>query len=186
MATLSKSLHVLMTAATACALTLSLSTRAGADTFVGENLVNRMDGSTLGLLDDNAPDSRVVSLRDHSKYHYLRSTVWTAELNLDPNGEWVGTLHNAANGRCLQPGTAQALKFDHVVLKPCDGSPIQQWTLRSDPGTNWWLWRPALNPSVALAAGSYGYADGYDGLYLDTAYPSADRLWQLGPAGQPT
>ncbi|MFI1004381.1 hypothetical protein ACIP10_34430 [Streptomyces galbus] len=75
-----------------------------------------------------------------------------------------------------------------VVVKTCKGSDIQKWNLEpeTDSGTNspWPIWRPVVDKSLALTIDTYGNGS-WNTLYLDTSYPSSDRLGALRPNDQP-
>jgi hypothetical protein len=167
------------------ALTAALATTispASATPHPDQDLINKMDGSRLALLGNStAEGATAITLRSPAwKYS---TEQWDGDYTPTPDeqGGWTYVYKNRAANKCLQPFSATAERGASVIVKTCDGSDLQKWLLRPErvngANTGWWMWRPKVNRNVALTLARYN--DGsWDVLYLDTAYPSADRLWR--------
>ncbi|MFC4495096.1 RICIN domain-containing protein [Streptomyces ovatisporus] len=154
------------------------------------DLINKKDGSRLALVDNNtaAEGAFANSLRNPGwKYS---TEEWTSQLVSDglPDGTHRRVLRNVAADKCLQPQTNTPERGTRIVVKTCNGSDIQKWNLQPETvgGTNsgWWIWRPVVNTKLAMTIDAYGNGS-WNTLYLDTSYPSSDRLWALRPNDQP-
>ncbi|MCG8969522.1 MULTISPECIES: RICIN domain-containing protein [Streptomyces] len=154
------------------------------------DLINKKDGSRLALLDNNtaAEGAFANSLRDPNwKYS---TEEWTSQAvgGRLPDGTYNRVLRNVAADKCLQPLTGSPARGMRVVVKTCNGSEIQKWNLQpetvSDTDSPWQIWRPVVDKSLALTIDTYGNGS-WNTLYLDTSYPSSDRLWALRPNDQP-
>lgn len=147
----------------------------------GQDLINKSDGSRLALYGDSvAEGATAVSLRDPAWNH--KTEAWDQVNGRWESGGYTVTLRNQAANRCLQPSSATPVRGTTIVVRTCDGSDLQRWVLRPEYGENsrWWLWEPKVNTKLAVALNRYN--DGsWNTLYLDTAYPSDDRLWNLAP-----
>ncbi|MFG2030440.1 RICIN domain-containing protein [Streptomyces sp. NPDC048825] len=148
------------------------------------DMVNRMDGSRLALLNDSTgEEAQAITLRD-PQYKY-KTEQWESNFTKDSQGNWYGTVRNEAADKCLQPSDPQPQRGGTIVVKTCNGSDDQLWlaTPDTDGGTNWWQYRPKTDESLAMTLKSYVGPGAWDHLYLDTAYkyPSADRLWKFEP-----
>ncbi|MGW4271419.1 RICIN domain-containing protein [Streptomyces seoulensis] len=168
------------TAATALVGTLAASSASAADR-TDQDLINKTDGGRLALLSDSTADgATAITLRDPAwKY---RTESWDEVGGAWEKGGYTLTLRNRAADKCLQPSATTPARGTTVVVRTCDGSDLQRWVLRPeyDNNSRWWLWQPKVDDKLAIALNRYN--DGsWDTLYLDTAYPSDDRLWRLGP-----
>ncbi|SCK30465.1 RICIN domain-containing protein [Streptomyces sp. WMMB 322] len=181
-------------AASSAVLALSGLVAAGATPAAAEpgsrDLINKKDGSRLALVDNNtaAEGAFANSLRNPGwKYS---TEEWTSQLVSGrlSDGTYNRVLKNVAANKCLQPQSASPTRGMRVVVKTCNGSDLQRWNLQPETvgGTNtgWWIWRPAVNSKLALTIDAYGNGS-WNTLYLDTSYPSSDRLWALRPNDQP-
>jgi hypothetical protein len=171
----------ILPAALTAALAITMSP-ASATPSHNRDLINKMDGSRLALLGNStAEGATAITLRDPAwKYS---TEQWDAEETPTPDepGGWTEIYKNRAANKCLQPASPGAGRGTHVIVKTCDGSDLQKWLLKPEKVngayTGWWMWRPKVNRNVALTLARYN--DGsWDTLYLDTAYPSSDRLWR--------
>ncbi|GAA4600912.1 hypothetical protein GCM10023195_01630 [Actinoallomurus liliacearum] len=167
-------------AAFAAALAITMSP-ASAEPRPNLDLINKMDGSRLALSSNStAEGATAITLRDPAwKYS---TEQWDAEETPTPDepGGWTAVYKNRAANKCLQPASASPGRGTQVIVQTCNGSDLQKWLLEpekvNDAYTGWWMWRPKVNRNVALSLARYN--DGsWDTLYLDTAYPSNDRLW---------
>jgi hypothetical protein len=181
-------------AASTAFLTLSGLVATSAGTASAEpgsfDVINKKDGSRLALVDNNhaAEGAYANSLRDPGwKYS---TEEWTSQAvgGQLPDGTHNRVLRNVAANKCLQPQTTSPTRGMRVVVKTCDGSDLQRWNLQPETvgGTNsrWRIWRPVVNKRLALTIDKYGNGS-WNTLYLDTSYPSSDRLWALRPDDQP-
>jgi hypothetical protein len=168
-----------VTASAALAGTLITGSASAADR-TGQDLINKSDGSRLALHGNSTGDGALaISLRDPS-WNYS-TEVWDEVGGRWENGSYTLTFKNQAADRCLQPSSATPTRGTTIVVRTCDGSGLQRWVLRPeyDKNSRWWLWEPQVNTNLAVAPNRYN--DGsWNTLYLDTAYPSDDRLWRLG------
>ncbi|MCQ9178325.1 RICIN domain-containing protein [Streptomyces sp. IBSBF 2953] len=167
-----------MATATALVSVLAAGQASAADR-TGQDLINKTDGSRLALQGDSTGDGAIAnSLRDPN-WHY-KSEVWDEVNGKWEDGSYSLTFRNQAADKCLQPSTDTPARGTTVVVRTCNGSDVQRWVLRPeyDNTSRWWLWQPKVNNKLAVALNRYN--DGsWDTLYLDTAYPSDDRLWRL-------
>lgn len=182
-------------AAATAVLTLAGLVAAGAGPASAEpgsfDLINKKDGSRLALVDNNtvAEGAFANSLRDPVVWKYS-SEEWTSQTvgGQLPDGTYNRVLRNVAANKCLQPQTTSPTRGTRVVVKTCNGSDLQKWNLQPETvgGTNtrWRIWRPVVNTRLALTIDKYGNGS-WNTLYLDTSYPSSDRLWALRPNDQP-
>ncbi len=181
-------------AASTAVLTLSGLVAAGTAPASAEpgsfDLINKKDGSRLALVDNNtvAEGAFANSLRDPGwKYS---TEEWTSQVVSDRRHDdtYNRVLRNVAANKCLQPLTDSPTRGMRVVVKTCNGSELQKWNLQHETvsGTNsrWQIWRPVVNKRLALTLDKYGNGS-WNTLYLDTSYPSSDRLWVLRPNDQP-
>ncbi|MFJ3794967.1 RICIN domain-containing protein [Streptomyces sp. NPDC090088] len=158
---------------------------ASADTSVNQDLVNKMDGSRLALGNDSTADgAEAITLRGTRWDSYI-TEAWDFDGTYDSNSKlWTATLRNRASNRCLEPEAANPVRGNRVVVRSCDGSDRQKWSLRLETGggntERWWMWRPVSNLNVAMALQNTNN-DQWDSVRLDYSYPSTDRLWLLGP-----
>ncbi|MEU0738953.1 RICIN domain-containing protein [Streptomyces sp. NPDC006134] len=168
-------------AATAALVGTFSAGNASAADRTGMDLINKSDGGRLALLNDStAEGATAITLRDPAwKY---RTEVWDEVDGRWENGSYTLTFKNQAANKCLQPSSATPARGTTVVVRTCNGSDLQRWVLRPeyDNNSRWWLWQPKVDNKLAVALNRYN--DGsWDSLYLDTAYPSDDRLWRLEP-----
>ncbi|MFF4417722.1 RICIN domain-containing protein [Streptosporangium sp. NPDC001559] len=142
-------------------------------------LINRMDGGRLAVLGDSLADgAEAIALR-HPRWRY-RTVKWTYTVKDD--GYYV--LKNEAANKCLQPVTGLPKEADKVVVRTCNGSPLQDWSRRpeqgdSDQRTGWAAYRPRLNTTLALTLDSYQGPGSWDTLHLARDQNSTDRLWRF-------
>ncbi|WP_369198749.1 hypothetical protein [Streptomyces djakartensis] len=154
------------------------------------DLINKKDGSRLALLDNNtaAEGALANSLRDPDWKYSTEEWTSQAVSGRLPDGTHNRVLRNVAANKCLQPQTDSPTRRMSVVVKTCNGSEIQKWNLQFEAasGTDspWQIWRPVVDKRLALAIDAYGNGS-WNTLYLDTSYPSSDRLWALRPNDQP-
>jgi hypothetical protein len=165
--------------ATAALVGTLLTGSATAADRAGQDLINKSDGSRLALLGNStAEGATAITLRDPA-WNYS-SEAWDEVGGKWENGNYTLTFKNQAANRCLQPSSAAPTRGTTIVVRTCDGSDLQRWVLRPeyDNNSRWWLWEPKTNTNLAVAPNRY--SDGsWDTLYLDTAYPSDDRLWRM-------
>ncbi|GAB1822614.1 hypothetical protein HerbRD11066_57780 [Herbidospora sp. RD11066] len=141
---------------------------ASADVTPGIRVYNRMDGSRLAVLENGtAFGLRSPTLHDS-----------TARWSVDERADGHTVFRNEQADKCLQPGTAAPAPGDPLVIRACDGSPLQDWSRRAeetlaDSPTGWGTFRPRLDPGLAIAVGERG------SLHLDADQNSTDRLWRL-------
>ncbi|WP_344396506.1 hypothetical protein [Streptomyces vastus] len=171
-----------MAATIACTMLATAPQAASVEPHV--DMVNRMDGSRLALLNDSTgEEAQAITLRD-PQYKY-KTEQWESNFTKDSQGNWYGTVRNEAANKCLQPSDPQPQRGGTIVVKTCNGSDDQLWlaTPDTDGGTNWWQYRPKTDESLAMTLKSYVGPGAWNHLYLDTAYkyPSADRLWKFEP-----
>ncbi|WP_326696097.1 RICIN domain-containing protein [Streptomyces sp. NBC_01754] len=170
-----------LTAAAAAATLLATfgAGSASAADRTGQDLINRTDGSRLALYGDStAEGATAVSLRDPGWKH--KTEVWDEAGGRWENGRYTLTFKNQAADKCLQPADAKPTRGTTIVVRTCDGSDLQRWVLRpeGDNNSRWWIWQPKVDTGLAMTLNRYN--DGsWNTLYLDTSYPSADRLWHL-------
>ncbi len=180
-------------AASTAVLTLSglVAGSASASAETGSyDLINKKDGSRLALVDNNTAAEGAVanSLRD--PIWTYSSEEWTSQAVSGrlPDGTHNRILRNVAANKCLQPQTTSPTRRMLVVVKTCNGSDIQKWNLQPETvggtETRWRIWRPVVNKRLALTIDKYGNGS-WNTLYLDTSYPSSDRLWALRSNDQP-
>lgn len=181
-------------AAATAALTVAGLVTAGAGSASAEpgtfDLINKKDGSRLALVDNNtvAEGAYANSLRDPGwKYS---SEEWTSRVVSErlADGTYNRVLRNVAADKCLQPQTTSPSRGTRVVVRTCNGSDLQKWNLQPESvggeHSRWRIWRPVVNKRLALTIDKYGNGS-WNTLYLDTSYPSSDRLWALRPNDQP-
>ncbi|MFF3730293.1 hypothetical protein ACFYXM_08225 [Streptomyces sp. NPDC002476] len=149
----------------------------------GSDLINKMDGSRLALHNDSTADgATAITLRDPAwKYNTERWTIDLSAWQADAPNTYTATLRNEAANKCLQPSAATPQRGTTVVVRTCDGSQLQKWSLYAervgDSHTGWWTYRPMVDKNLALSLNRYN--DGsWDSLYLNIAQPSSDRLWR--------
>nr|WP_242537313.1 RICIN domain-containing protein [Streptomyces albidoflavus] len=109
-----------------------------------------------------------------------KTEVWDEVGGRWENGRYTLTFKNQAADKCLQPADAKPARGTTIVVRSCDGSDLQRWVLRpeGDNNSRWWIWQPKVDTGLAMTLNRYN--DGsWNSLYLDTSYPSADRLWHL-------
>ncbi|RSS46004.1 hypothetical protein EF912_27915 [Streptomyces sp. WAC07061] len=178
---MSKSRHSMLPAAAAAAAMVATLVGAcpaqAATTWNGQQVTNRMDGSRLALLHDSTGDG--------AEGITLRSPGWTYQtatwsITQKDDGHFV--LRNEAANKCLQPSSASPVKGTTVIVKPCDGTALQDWSRRAEEtnhgmNTGWGAFRPRVNTTIALALRTYEGSGSWDTLYLDQDLNSADRLW---------
>ncbi|GGJ94444.1 hypothetical protein GCM10010123_25390 [Pilimelia anulata] len=160
-------------------------TGAAAAAVPNRDIINKTSGGRLATLNDSTADgAQAITLRDPA-WRY-RTEVWDVEDlgEVGLSGNWLYVLRNQAANKCLQPAAANPARGANVVIKTCDGSELQKWLLKperiSSTTTGWWSYRPRTADGLALTLRRYN--DGsWDTLYLDTAYPSSDRLWRTVP-----
>ncbi|WP_405936917.1 hypothetical protein OG338_09605 [Streptomyces sp. NBC_00726] len=167
-------------------MALSGSTSASAAPY-NQDLINKTDGSRLALyVDGTGEGAPAVTLRDPAYYSKYRTEAWDAEQSIVDGAVHI-TLRNRAANKCLQPALNEPTRGSGIVVKTCNGSALQSWVRQAEMvgnhNTGWWVWRPVTNPDLAMTL--HRHNDGaWASLYLDTSYPSADRLWKLAPNDQ--
>ncbi len=158
---------------------LGAASPAYADHTTDIRVYNRMDGSRLAVADNGtAEGARVIS---------LRSPAWqytTARWTVDERSDGYTVFKNELANKCLQPGTANPVAGDPLVIRTCDGSKLQDWSRRAeetyaDTPTGWGSFRPRLNPGLAITIATWEAGGSRDSLYLDADQNSTDRLWRL-------
>ncbi|MFE7428889.1 hypothetical protein ACF1BP_03375 [Streptomyces sp. NPDC014735] len=149
----------------------------------GQDLINKMDGSRLALLGNSTAEGATgITLRDPAwKYSTERWEIDLSAWQADAPHTYTATLRNEAANKCLQPAAATPQRGTTVVVRTCDGSRLQKWSLYpervGDSYTGWWMYRPMVDEKLALSLNKYN--DGsWDSLYLNIAQPSSDRLWR--------
>ncbi|RGA03470.1 hypothetical protein DI270_018935 [Microbispora triticiradicis] len=150
-------------------------TPASAAQAPDHDVINKTSGGRLALYGDSTAEGAIaITLRDPAwKY---RTEVWEqdAKWQADEAGTWTVVLKNQAANKCLQPADAASQRGTAIVVKNCDGSDLQKWILAGEK----------VDKNVAITLNRYN--DGsWDTLHLDTAYPSADRLWRIAPNDEP-
>lgn len=174
--------------AAACAagsIVFASASPASAVTQNNQDLVNRMDGSRLALSSDGTADGTEVLTLRGTRYDNYTTEAWDFDGTYDSTNQlWTATLRNRAANKCMQPEAANPARGNRVVVRTCDGSDLQKWSLRLETqGGNdqrWWIWRPLKNLNVAMALQNFDN-DQWDTVRLDYSYPTSDRMWQLGP-----
>ncbi|MEV0617527.1 RICIN domain-containing protein [Nonomuraea sp. NPDC050404] len=171
------------------AATLSFAT-APASAEPNRDLINKSSGGRLALLNNStAEGATAITLRSPSwKYTTEEWETTLSAWQADEPNTYTATIRNQAANKCLQPASATAERGTTIVVRTCNGSELQKWSMFSekvgDQHTTWWIWRPMVNKNVAMALNRYN--DGsWDTLHLDTAYPSNDRLWRARPNDAP-
>lgn len=174
----------LFAAAVAVALpaVLTGATPASADEVLNQELVNKMDGSRLtagGTTDGTQVYSARGTVRDGNI-----GEAWDFNGTWDPVARlWTATLKTKSGGKCLQPTDSTPARGEIIVIRTCDDSALQRWSLREetkgDDKNRWWVLRPETNLDVAMAVTNI--KDDYNLLRLDFSYPSGDRLWAIQP-----
>ncbi|MGA5581314.1 RICIN domain-containing protein [Streptomyces thermodiastaticus] len=171
--------RALVCTAAAAALAGALTGSASAADRTSQDLINKTDGSRLALLSDSTGEgTAAITLRDPA-WRY-RTEVWDEVNGRWENGRYTLTLRNSAATKCLQPATENPTRGTGIVVRTCNGSDLQRWVLRPEytETSRWWVWQPKVNDRLAMTLKRY--SDGsWDTLYLDTSYPSDDRLWHL-------
>ncbi|MFE2551179.1 RICIN domain-containing protein [Streptomyces sp. NPDC059355] len=161
---------------------------ASADSLINQDLVNKMHGSRLALASDSTGEgTEVIALRGTRWDSYI-TEAWDWDGTYDSTNQlWTATLRNRAANRCIEPESTNPVRGNRLVVRACDGSDQQKWSLRLETkGGNperWWVWRPLKNVDVAMALQNTNN-DQWDTVRLDYSYPSDDRLWQTGPNNQ--
>ncbi|MEU6068854.1 RICIN domain-containing protein [Streptomyces sp. NPDC047082] len=163
------------------ALALASAPPAAAVDFPNQDLINKASGGRLALFLDHVSEGSIpVTLRDPA--FSFSTEAWDGYGSF-ANEEWTFKLKNRAANKCLQPVDASPARGSAVTVKNCNDSDNQLWSLQAErvggSPTGWWVWQPVLNRNIALTVKQYAENGRYETLYLDTAYPSSDRLWKL-------
>ncbi|MEV6981653.1 RICIN domain-containing protein [Sphaerisporangium sp. NPDC051017] len=181
-----RSALALASAAAATAVLAALSPSAAqADATAPDErqLINRMDGSRLALMNDGTGEGAVAITLRSPGWQY-KTAKWINTYDADGNM----TIKNVAAGKCLQPATASPKAGDGLVVKTCDGSAAQKWTYRWEESGNgnstWFALRPKSAPGLAITLAVYQGSGSWDTLYLDRDQNSTDRLWRFLRDGQ--
>ncbi|MFE2165295.1 hypothetical protein ACFXB3_09490 [Streptomyces sp. NPDC059447] len=153
--------------------------------FTDRSLIGFANGGRLALDGGNTADNTPVVVLGPNR-RYDASEVWSARGTWDGKDRlWTFVLRNKKAGKCLQPAAAPPVRETALVIRTCDGSELQKWSVREerrrDTETPWWVWRPSTNIHAALTNIPTDPA-GQNRTALQTSYPSADRLWKLAPA----
>ncbi|MER8090295.1 RICIN domain-containing protein [Streptomyces sp. NPDC058316] len=166
-----------------CGVVAASGTPASAAPSPGRDVINKMDGSRLALLNNSTAEGATgITLRDPAwNYSTERWELDFSAWQADASNTYTATIRNEAANKCLQPGAATPQRGTTVVVRTCDGSQLQKWSLIGekvgDTHTGWWMYRPVVNKNLALSLNRYN--DGsWDSLYLNIAQPSSDRLWR--------
>ncbi|XVQ88871.1 RICIN domain-containing protein [Microbispora siamensis] len=142
-------------------------------------IINKMDGSRMSLSGDAvAEGTRAVTLRAPTIQH--RSARWT----ITEKDDGFLVIKNEVAGKCLQPASGAPNAGDTLVVKTCDGSPLQDWSRRDEVSetnvnTEWGSLRPRTNTSLAITLQTYEASGTWDHIYLDQDQNSSDRLWHF-------
>jgi hypothetical protein len=174
------------TRATACLLAavalagpLGAGQAVAASNRTSQDLLNKVDGGRLALSGDGTGEgATAITLRDPA-WQY-RTEVWDEVNGEWENGVWTMTFRDQAANKCLQPASSSPVRGTTIVVRTCDGTDLQRWVLRPeyDNNSRWWLWEPKVDTSLAMTLNRYN--DGsWGSLYLNTAYPTDDRMWRL-------
>ncbi|MFG2192174.1 RICIN domain-containing protein [Streptomyces sp. NPDC048639] len=154
------------------------------------DIVNKMSGGRLALLSNGTGENNAaITLRDPAWNYSTES--WETDFSAwgaDAPNTYTATFKNEAANKCLQPSSATPVRGTTIVVKTCDGSQLQKWSLIremvGDTHTGWWIYRPMVNKDLAMSLNRYN--DGsWDSLYLNYAQPSSDRLWRLAANNSP-
>ncbi|OEJ28791.1 hypothetical protein AS594_34455 [Streptomyces agglomeratus] len=154
------------------------------------DIVNKMSGGRLALLSNSTGEGApAITLRDPAWNYSTES--WEADFSAwgaDAPNTYTATFKNEAANKCLQPSSATPARGTTIVVKTCDGSQLQKWSLiremAGDTHTGWWIYRPMVNKDLAMSLNRYN--DGsWDSLNLNYAQPSSDRLWRLAANNSP-
>ncbi|GHH56346.1 RICIN domain-containing protein [Streptomyces candidus] len=154
------------------------------------DVVNKMSGGRLALLSNNTGEGApAITLRDPAWNYSTES--WETDFSAwgaDAPNTYTATFKNEAANKCLQPSSATPARGTTIVVKTCDGSRLQKWSLiremAGDTHTGWWIYRPMVNKDLAMSLNRYN--DGsWDTLHLNYAQPSSDRLWRLAANNSP-
>jgi hypothetical protein len=174
-------------AAATVVATLAGASPAQADqTYTGMQATNRMDGSHLALYADDSISEGVTAVSLRSPSWKFQTAAWTITRK-DINGMHV--LRNAAANKCLQPSSSSPVAGTTVIVRSCDGSALQEWSLRNEEtdaqvtATGWYSLRPAVNTKIALTLDTYQGSGSLDTLILNEDLNSADRLWRFHKQG---
>ncbi|MEE1808431.1 RICIN domain-containing protein [Streptomyces sp. BE133] len=166
-----------------CGVAAASGTPASAAPSPNRDVINKMDGSRLALLNNSTAEGATgITLRDPAwNYSTERWELDFSAWQADAPGTYTATIRNEAANKCLQPSAATPQRGTTVVVRTCDGSQLQKWSLIGekvgDIRTGWWMYRPVVNKDLALSLNRYN--DGsWDTLYLNIAQPSSDRLWR--------
>ncbi|MFG2650386.1 RICIN domain-containing protein [Streptomyces sp. NPDC048436] len=187
-----------LTAAVAVAFSLSAASLAAADTspshapaaraakaadIRGHEIINRSDGSRMGIWSDQDFDGAWSATHRGVGYEERKTMTWRFEDQGD--GTWQ-IRNETVDKLCLATERAPAVGV-RVIMKTCDtGNPAQSWRMvaeqtepaSEDPGgttTGWWSLRPADSTKYAAAPQAIGAV--HSEILLYRATNSADRLW---------
>jgi hypothetical protein len=170
---------VLTLTSAAMAAGLAVCTAAYAETIPDRQFINRMDGSRMALAYDSTAEGSVAITLRAPGWHYQ-----TAKWTVTPNAAGYRSIKNDAAGKCLQPATATPQAGDGLVVRTCDRSASQDWTVRADhndsgTATGWYTYRPRTNTALAIALQTYQGSGSWDSIYLDRDQNTTDRLWRF-------
>ncbi|MFH8476024.1 RICIN domain-containing protein [Streptomyces sp. NPDC018000] len=167
-----------------CGIVAASGAPASAAPNPNRDLINKMDGSRLALLNNSTGEgATAITLSDPAwKYSTERWEVDFSAWQAGGPNTYTATIKNEAANKCLQPSAATPQRGTTVIVRTCDGSQLQKWSLMGEKAdgknTGWWMYRPAVDKSLALSLNRYN--DGsWDSLDLDIAQPSSDRLWRV-------
>ncbi|MEU7426119.1 RICIN domain-containing protein [Streptomyces sp. NPDC040750] len=149
----------------------------------GQEIINRSDGSRLGIWDDGTSNGNRSATHRSAGYERRKTLTW----RFQDRGDGTWRIRNETAGQlCLATESAPAVGV-RVILGKCDADdPAQSWRTvpeqtdlpHDDPGgtaTGWWSLRPADSTELAAAVERIG-AD-FSGVLLYRATNSVDRLW---------
>jgi hypothetical protein len=136
----------------------------------GTKIVNSADGTAMSTYGNSSGDINAVSIRttdwpNHDTQWVVSGPPYAVQIRTD-----------RPDTRCLEPLDKTTQLNQKVVLRSCDGSDAQRWTLRGEAGGGY-LISPQKNQNLVVApeavAGSWSF------LALTHAVRIPPRLWHF-------
>jgi hypothetical protein len=142
----------------------------GARLLEETQIVNRADGNAMSTYGNSSGDTYAISLRTTDWPNH--NTRWV--ISGPPDAVQIRT--DRPDTRCLEPLDKTTQLNQRVVVRSCDGSDAQRWTLRREDGGGYLIspWK-ARDLVVAPEAVSASWTF----LALNHAVPIPPRLWHF-------
>jgi hypothetical protein len=142
----------------------------GAWLLEGTQIINRADGNAMSTYGNSSGDTYAISLRTTDWPNH--NTRWV--ISGPPDAVQIRT--DRPDTRCLEPLDKTTRLNQKVVVRSCDGSDAQRWTLRREDGGGYLIspWKArdlAVAPETVSASWTF--------LALTHAVPVPPRLWHF-------